>query len=210
MKKSILLIAVFATTMGMYGFDYNNSRDVETKGVNGGDDITVVKAEKSSIKWSGAKVVGGSHDGTINFKSTNLKFKGDNLIGGDFEVDMTSMKNTDLEGEWNQKLIGHLKSDDFFGTQQYPTSKFVITKVNETGSNKYEVTGKLTIKNTTQVETFTTVVIKKGNKMTLSADFNIDRTKYNVRYGSDSFFDDLGDKAISDDFNMKIQIETSL
>lgn len=156
-----------------------------------------VKVEKSSVAWKGYKVT-GSHEGNIALKNGALTFKEGKLVGGEFTIDMNSIENTDLEGEYKAKLEGHLKSDDFFGVAKYPDAKLVFKTVKSTGKNSYEVTGDLTIKEKTNPITFDLSVY--GNKAT--ANVKIDRTKFDVRYGSTSFFDDLKDKAIYDEFDL--------
>lgn len=166
------------------------------------DGKKVVKTETSSVTWKGYKVT-GSHVGTIALKQGSLEFKEGALIGGEFIMDMASIENTDLEGEYKGKFEGHLKSDDFFGVATYPTAKLVFNKVKSTGKNSYEVTGDLTIKDKTNPVTFEISVY--GNKATAS--LKIDRTLYGVKYGSASFFDDLKDKAIYDEFDLVTDLE---
>lgn len=166
------------------------------------DGVKEVKVETSSVTWKGYKVT-GSHMGSIALKEGSLEFKDDKLVGGEFTIDMTSVENTDMEGEYKTKLEGHLKSDDFFGVQTYPTAKLVFNKVKSTGKNSYEVTGDLTIKGKTNPVTFDMSIY--GNKAT--ANLKIDRTKFDVRYGSTSFFDNLQDKAIYDEFDLITDLE---
>lgn len=156
-----------------------------------------VNVSESKVTWKGYKVT-GSHYGTINLKSGKLMFDGETLTGGEFVVDMASLISEDLSGSGKEKLEGHLKSDDFFGVATYPTSKLVFTGVKSTGKNRYEVTGNLTIKDRTEQVTFEIAVY--GSKAT--ANLTIDRSKFDVRYGSGSFFENLGDKTIYDDFNI--------
>lgn len=160
------------------------------------------KVTKSKVVWKGYKVT-GSHEGTINLSSGAVIMEGDKLKGGTFIIDMTSLATTDLEGGMKQKLDGHLKSDDFFGIEKHPTAKLVITKLKSTGKNSYELTGDLTIKGVTKSVTFPASVY--GNKATAS--LKIDRTVFNVKYGSSSFFEGLKDKAIYDEFDLVIDIE---
>lgn len=161
-----------------------------------------INTDKSSVTWKGYKVT-GSHVGTISLKSGYLDFKSDKLIGGEFTIDMTSIVNTDLEGDYKGKLEGHLKSDDFFSVEKFPTAKLVFKKVKSTGKNSYEATGDLTIKDITAPVTFEISVY--GNKATTN--LTIDRTTYGVKYKSASFFDDLKDKAIYDDFDLSSDLE---
>ncbi len=164
--------------------------------------VKKVDAAKSSIAWLGKKVT-GEHSGTINLKEGSLTFKGKKLTGGSFVVDMTSLTSTDLTGEYQGKLNGHLKADDFFGTDKYPTSKLVFKKIADKGNGVYNVTGDLTIKDVTNPINF--VLTVKGGSATTA--LKIDRTKFGIKYGSGSFFDSLGDKAIADEFELTVNLK---
>lgn len=161
-----------------------------------------VKVDKSKVEWKGYKVT-GSHAGTISLKTGSLDFKEGKLIDGSFVIDMTSINNTDMEGEYKGKLEGHLKSDDFFGVSKFPTATMDFTKVKSSGKNAYDVTADLTIKGKTNKVNF--VLSVYGNKATAS--LKIDRTKYDVQYGSTSFFEGLKDKAIYDEFDLVVDLE---
>lgn len=161
-----------------------------------------VKTSESKIVWKGYKVT-GSHEGTISLKSGSLSFNEDKLTGGEFVMDMTSLIVTDLEGEYKGKLEGHLKSDDFFGIENFPTASLVFNEVKSTGKNSYSVTGDLTIKGKTNPITFSISIY--GNKATAS--LKVDRTKYDVQYGSASFFEGLKDKAIYDEFDLVTDLQ---
>lgn len=167
-------------------------------------DTRTVNAESSTVTWKAYKVT-GSHTGTVALESGSLVFDGDQLTGGEFEVDMTSLTATDLEGESRDKLVGHLKSDDFFATGKHQTSRLVFTEVKATGKNSYEVTGNLTIKGITKPVTFDLSVY--GSKAT--ANLKVDRTLYDIRYGSGSFFENLGDKTIYDEFDLVVDLQFS-
>lgn len=163
----------------------------------------------STIVWTGSKVIGGDHTGNITIKESNLEFKKGNLVGGTVVADMTTITNTDQEGEWMDKLVGHLNSDDFFSTAKFPTSTITITKVTPgKEDNTYNVVADLTIKGITQSQTFTANVKPDGKHQIVTAHLSIDRTKYEVKYGSSSYFDSLGDKAISDEFQLDVTIHT--
>ncbi|RZL13889.1 MAG: YceI family protein [Pedobacter sp.] len=157
-----------------------------------------VDPAKSTITWIGKKVT-GSHNGTIALQSGTLNVDGKKVTGGTFTIDMNSIKDAD----GSAKLEGHLKADDFFGTAKYPTSTFVITKV--AGNN---VTGNLTIKGITKPVTFpaTISVNADGTVSALAGKILVDRTKYDIRYGSKSFFDSIGDKAIDDNFEIGVKL----
>ena len=161
-----------------------------------------VNTSQSTILWKGYKVT-GSHQGTIAIKSGVLEFDNETLVGGSFVMDMPSITVTDLEGEYKGKLEGHLKSDDFFGVEKHTTSTLTFTDVKSVGKNAYEITADLTVKSITHPVTFKLSVY--GSQATAS--LKIDRTKYNIRYGSSSFFDDLKDKAIYDEFDIVADLQ---
>jgi len=161
-----------------------------------------VKVSESKVTWKGYKVT-GAHDGTMQLKSGHLEMDGKKLIGGEFVVDMTSLTVTDLKaGDGKEKLEGHLKSDDFFGVENHAESKLVFTSVKPLNKNSYTVVGDLTIKGITKPVTL--VVSMFEGKAT--ATVKIDRAKYDVKYGSGSFFDDLGDKTIYDEFDLVVDL----
>ena len=198
MKKSTLILSLGVAILGFSAF------------TNVSDETSKTPGTKSIINWTGSKVVGGEHTGTIQIKETNLQFSNGVLKSGSITADMTTITDSDLEGEWNAKLVGHLNSDDFFSTAKYPTSIIKITKVSKgSKANIYNVVADLTIKGITNSESFTATVTEKGGNYIVTANVNIDRTKYNVRYGSPSFFDDLGDKAISDEFKLNVTVVTA-
>lgn len=175
-------------------------------------DKTTVNVDTASsyIVWKGYKVT-GSHNGKVMIQNGELIYDDAGMLtGGGFEIDMTSITCEDLEGEWNDKLVGHLKSDDFFGVEKYPTAKFVITDVVSRGKpGEYKIVGELTIKETTKEIKFNTVIQEEEGKNVATADVTIDRSEYNVRYGSGSFFDNLGDKTIYDEFELSINLVTA-
>ena len=164
-----------------------------------------IDSEASKVAWVGKKVT-GQHNGTINLKSGNFTFEDGTLVGGVFTIDMTSLICEDLEGEYKGKLEGHLKSDDFFGVEKFPTATFIISKAVPQGPGKYKVVGNLTIKETTEEIQFVANVDEKDGQVSGAADLTIDRSKFDVRYGSGSFFDNLGDKTIYDDFDLTINL----
>ena len=168
-----------------------------------------VNVAESKVTWLGKKVT-GEHTGTIQLLSGGMQFNDDKLVGGSFEIDMRSIENTDLENEeYNQKLVGHLKSDDFFGVEKYPTATMKITDVEQKTSSKYHVTGDITIKGITKSIVFPVEVSLLDTKAVASASITIDRSEFDVRYGSGSFFDDLGDKMIYDDFRLDVTVVAS-
>lgn len=165
--------------------------------------------ETTKVIWKGEKAIGGGHDGTIDLKSGSLIMNGDELAGGEFVIDMNSMKCTDLTDPENAaKLIGHLKSDDFFGVEKHPTASFKITSVSKQEKGSYSVKGDLSIKGKTEAITFPAKIKKEGSKYVAESTIIFDRSKFDVKYGSGSFFDELGDKTISDDITIIVNMLT--
>lgn len=186
--KNFLAIAVLA----VFTFSFTSIEKVKKE----------VKTASSKVVWKGYKVT-GAHDGLISLKSGHLVFDNDKLVGGSFIIDMTSLTVADLQGEYKQKLEGHLKSDDFFGVSKYPTASLEITDVKSNGKNAYHATGDLSIKGKTEPVSFNISIY--GSKANVS--LKIDRTKYDVKYGSASFFEGLKDKAIYDEFDLVADLE---
>ncbi|MFC6997621.1 YceI family protein [Rufibacter roseus] len=170
-----------------------------------GVDYKVVK-NQSKVTWTGSKVT-GTHTGGISIADGKLNSDGKNILGGYFEIDMNTITVTDItDKEMNGNLVGHLKSDDFFGTSKYGKSTLVINKVTPAGKGKVVVNGDLTIKGIKHPITFPATVQHVGNQIKANADIKIDRTKYDIKYGSGSFFDNLGDKAISNEFVLNVNL----
>ena len=165
-----------------------------------------VDVKASSITWKGYKVT-GEHTGKVSLKSADLTMSGDVITGGTFVIDMASITCTDLQGDMAGKLVGHLKSDDFFGVEKFPTATLKITKSIPTDSKGgYRMVGDLTIKGTSKPVKFNAIVKNEGGKKVAVADIKVDRSEYDVRYGSGSFFDSLGDKTIYDEFDLSVRI----
>ena len=162
----------------------------------------MINVKESNITWTGKKVL-GQHTGNIQLKDGVLEMENGELIGGNFTVDMTSITVTDLQsGKGKEKLEGHLNSPDFFDTEKYPEATFVITEVAKSGIG-YSVVGDLTIKDHTE----SIKVHMDVDNNTAATKFTVDRTKYGVRHGSPSFFDNLKDNAINDNFELVVNLK---
>lgn len=166
-----------------------------------------VDAGKSKLVWVGRKVV-GEHTGNINIKEGKLITEGRSITGGTFTIDMQSITDNDLADKgYNEKLVGHLKSKDFFDSESSPNSLFVITRITPAKEkDQFNVKGNLTIKGITQPVEFPAIVQITGNQIKATAKIKVDRTKYGIRYGSGSFFDNLGDKAIDNEFELNVTL----
>ena len=159
-----------------------------------------IDTKASKVYWTGKKV-SGEHTGYLHIDAGTVSVKNDKVVGADVKLDMNSIECTDLSGEWKDKLVGHLKSDDFFSVEKFPTADFKITDVNGD-----KVVGKLTIKGITHEVSFPAKVSVEGNTVTASGTATIDRTLYDIKYGSGKFFSDLGDRMINDDFEIKFEL----
>jgi polyisoprenoid-binding protein YceI len=168
----------------------------------GQSSLIPVDAEESNIHWM-AKKVTGEHEGTINLLDGSLEMEGDKIVGGSFTVDMNSIICTDLSGEYKGKLEGHLESDDFFSVANFPKASLLITESEMKMKNHYQMTGALTIKGITHPVNFEMHV--EGN--TAMTKLIVDRSKYDIRFRSASFFENLGDKMIYDDFELAVNLK---
>lgn len=167
----------------------------------------VADTEASTIEWKGFKPT-GTHTGTIKLDSGVLKVSNGSVESGSFLVNMGSITVLDIpaDDENNAKLTGHLKSDDFFDVEKHPNAAFEVTGVSEV-DGKTMLSGNLTLKDVKNNITFPVSVSENGDTLTLTSEtFTIDRSKWNVKYGSKSFFDNLGDKFINDDIELKVNL----
>jgi polyisoprenoid-binding protein YceI len=156
---------------------------------------------KTTLLWLGEKVT-GQHAGTVKLQSGWLNWQDNKILAGEFNIDMVSLKDVDN----NKNLMGHLKSDDFFGVAKYPVAKLVITGSTPFDKGSATVSGTLTIKDVSNPIEFKATTQKKDDGTWFFANISVDRTKYNIRYGSGSFFDNLGDKTIYDEFKLKVNL----
>lgn len=170
-----------------------------------------VDTAESEIMWEGSKPT-GSHHGTINLSSGTISVNNGTVEAGNFVIDMTSINDEDLEGDQKANLEAHLKGTvegkegDFFNTTKYPTATFVLTGI-EKGEGKDLIKGNLTIKDKTNHVEFPATTKMEGNQLMLMSDaFTIDRTKWDVNYGSKTVFANLGDKFISDEMKITVAI----
>lgn len=161
----------------------------------------------TKISWYGNKLIGSAHTGTIGLMDGWLSTEGNVITGGEFRVDMNSIVNTDIKDEnMRERLVGHLKSDDFFGVEKYPVAKLVVTGSNKFTDGKATVRGNLTVKEATHPVEFTALRSKSGDVSTYTATIVFDRSKYDVRFGSGKFFSNLGDNTINDEIKLEVQL----
>ena len=170
-----------------------------------------LQPQLSTLGWEGKAVTHG-HVGTMQFSDGELLVKGSSIVGGTVTVNMKTMVATDIKDAENQgKFVGHMSSDDFFGVATYPTSTFKIasvTPIKGAAANADNVTiaGDLTIKGVTQRISFPAKAGVKDGVAAATGKVSIDRTKFGLKYGSKSFFDSIGDKAINDTFDLTFNV----
>jgi polyisoprenoid-binding protein YceI len=166
-------------------------------------DYTVIP-KKSTVQWTGTKVT-GSHTGAIGIKDGSIQFEDGRMLSVSITIDMTSIVNTDLSGGSKNKLENHLKSDDFFAVNDNPIASFTSSDISEVEEG-YQISGELMIKGKLSTVSFIGTTQSKGGSLHAQGTLEFDRSLHDVRYGSDSFFDNLGDKVIDDMVELKFSI----
>lgn len=170
---------------------------------------TVNKAE-SQVRWEASKVT-GTHWGYVPMKNANLEIKSKKITGGSFDMDMVNLTVEDLKEEPSKgNLTKHLKSDDFFSVEKFNTSTFKITEAKTTNGTDYTISGTLTIKGISQQLSFPAKVAIAGNKLTATGQITFDRTKYDIKFRSGNFFENLGDKMIYDEVKLDVKLVASI
>lgn len=170
---------------------------------------TVNKAE-SQIRWEASKVT-GTHWGYVPIKNANLDVAGGKITGGSFDMDMVNLTVEDLKEEPSKgNLTKHLKSDDFFSVEKFNTSTFKITEAKSSNGTDYTISGTLTIKGISQPISFPAKVTMAGGKMTATGQITFDRTKYDIKFRSGNFFENLGDRMIYDEVKLDVKLVASV
>ena len=165
-----------------------------------------IKKELSEVQWTGKKVA-GKHYGTIRLQKGVLQVEAGKILGGTMVMDMTSIVNEDLENEsLNKKLVEHLESDDFFSVDQYPVSTLELKEVTKRSEKTYLFSGDLTIKGITHPVAFEAETTMSDGRITSEGTIKIDRTLYDIKYGSGKFFENLGDNMINDTFTIDFSV----
>ena len=212
MKKLILniftLVALVSVTSCKEKAKEAETKDAKNAAIAETTAVTyMANTEESMIAWKGFKPT-GEHNGTIAIKEGKVSVNNDAIESGKFTIDMGSLSVLDIpeDDEDNAKLSGHLKSADFFDIETYPNANFEVTGI-ETVDGKTMLSGNLTMKDATNNISFPVTTEVNGDMMTLTSEtFTIDRSKWNIKYGSKSFFDNLGDKFINDDIELKVTL----
>ena len=192
------------TVLASCNINPNQASTQQAQGVATADNIYNIETAQSQITWTGREVSTSSHYGTLDFVSGNFEISNGEIVNGEFIVDMTSINNQDMEGDSKARLEGHLKSDDFFSVESYPTAAISINSSELISDGKWNVSADLSIKGFTHPVNFEMISSEDG----WSANLVFDRSKYDVRFRSGSFFENLGDKLIYDDIELSINLTT--
>jgi len=177
------------------------------------DKVSTLVIKESTLQWAGKPLVGGGHEGTINFSSGSITTSANgDITQGEFVLNMNTIKSTDMKPDDGGKdLEEHLKSEDFFSVTKYPQANFSILKImqeSKTGDvQQVKVTGLLTLKRITNMITFPATITRKGETANIKAEITIDRTKWDIIYNSKTFFANLKDGFISDEIKIVIDLK---
>lgn len=204
-KLKVLLVAFLLITAGYEGHTQNNQKNEKSYGVD---------LEKSVLRWKGKKLVGYSHEGILKLSKAELVLEDAKIINGFFVVNMNSLLDSDaIKDPKQMDLTNHLKAEDFFDVKKYPVSTIKITGMTpikdnpDAGEMNHILTGELTIKGITNKVGFPVAISVINNSFEMKGTLVFNRSKWNIKYGSGSFFDGLGDEMISDDIEVKIFVQ---
>ena len=185
----------------------NTSLPKPTLSLSSGD--YVMDNDNSSIKWTGRELSTKSHYGSLQMKNGSLTVNTDGTVNGIIKIDMTTIDCEDLQGRSKASLERHLRSDDFFSVESHPIATLTFKSEGGIGAgNKLAFNGDLEIKGISHPISFESEVKSVDPKVTALVDMTFDRSKYNVRFRSGTFFQNLGDKLIYDDIEITVDIIT--
>ena len=202
--KKLFTLLMFVSLVSC-NMNSNKTEDTNDATITAADATYNIKLDESSLVWTGREVSTSSHYGTINFTSGQFEIADGLISQGEFLVDMTSINVQDMTGGSKERLEGHLRSDDFFSVESFPTAHLYISSSEVISNGKWMVNGFLTIKDISHPVLFEMANTEDG----WNANLVFDRSKYNVKFRSGTFFENLGDKLIYDDIELKINLKTS-
>jgi len=211
MKKIVFSFAIACLSLAVFSCgSKNKSEETDIKDAQEGGIVMKVEPSSASLKWEGSKPA-GKHYGKVNMTEAELRVEKGALIGGKFVVDLKTMTCEDLDAENGGKLVGHLLSPDFFNADTFQTASFEITGVEllpEPTAEGYthKVSGNMTIKNITKGIAFNAMINVTEESVMAKSNFSIERTQFNLVYGSKTVFKDLGDKFIDDEFKLEFDL----
>ena len=191
MKKLLYLFVAITT----FACNTTTKKEEKKSDVAVQDTSLSFNLENSNIKWIGTELTSKTHYGSLKLTQADLVIVDSKITSGEFTVDMTSLSVEDLEGKSKERLEGHLSSDDFFSIEKFQTASLKILDSNRLENGSFNVNGELTIKDITHPIEFTITKIGDNN---YNANLTFDRSKYDVKFRSGTFFENLGDKLILD------------
>jgi polyisoprenoid-binding protein YceI len=166
----------------------------------------VVNKSESTVTWN-AKKVSGEHYGKVQISDAMLDYQNGKIQGGSFELDMTTITVEDItDANSNARLTNHLKSDDFFSVEKFNKSSFKITEAKTSNGQDYQITGDLKIKGISNPVTFPAKLAVQGDQIIATASIVFDRTKFDIKYRSGNYFENLADKLIYDDVSLEVKL----
>jgi polyisoprenoid-binding protein YceI len=171
------------------------------------DGATMLTVERGLVHWDATKVT-GAHNGIVKVVDGRIAIVDNVIVDGMLRIPMSSINVHDIQdAESNQKLTAHLSSADFFDVQNHPYAVYKINKSKGTLSGgKVTLEGIMNIKGISVPQSIAMEVHDKGDRWILVGTMELDRSNYNIRYGSGSFFSGLGDKLIHDQFKLRPEI----
>lgn len=182
----------------------DTNKQKENLGALMADGLYKINTEKSTVGWKAAKV-SGEHFGSVSVAQGSMEVKNELIADAEIVMNMTTITVEDMEGEYADKLRGHLNSEDFFAVEQFPTAVFNLSGLKYV-DGQYVASGSMQIKDTTGPVSFPVTLTNDNGSVIISGTATIDRTKYGIKYGSGQFFQDLGDKMIYDEFELKFTL----
>ncbi len=219
MKKSLFLIGLVVALVSCQSKPSAESAgagDAQNAAVGGSSEFSL-NTTSSILNWKGSKP-GGTHNGTVSIIEGKLGTESGKVVSGTFTIDLNTILNADLtDAEMNGKLVGHLKSADFFDVAQFPTAKFELVSVEELPAStpasaddfkaSHQITGNLIMKGITKSISFPARIEVTGSVIkAVSSPFAINRTQWNVNYGSKSIFAELKDNFINDEMIISLDL----
>ena len=199
MKKLLYLFVAITT----FACNTTTKKEEKKSDVAVQDTSLSFNLENSNIKWIGTELTSKTHYGSLKLTQADLVIVDSKITSGEFTVDMTSLSVEDLEGKSKERLEGHLSSDDFFSIEKFQTASLKILDSNRLENGSFNVNGELTIKDITHPIEFTITKIGDNN---YNANLTFDRSKYDVKFRSGTFFENLGDKLILDEINLDVNL----
>ena len=172
-------------------------------------DHFIIDTQKSNVKWVGSKISGSSHEGNISITEGIISINHGKMVNAEFIVDLNTITCTDLKGEKAAYLVDHLKNEDFFDVPKHPQARLKLIKASKTETG-YSISAALTIKDKTQPIVFDVEWTLRGTAALASGKLIFDRTKFDITYGSGSFFEDLADRAINDEVSLEFRVMLNL